>query len=75
MIFSQRSNNKTDHHNIAEILPQESERSCICVLGVYIFLSFYDVPIRICNCSNGVVLMFFIIVKATINHESTIFKN
>jgi len=46
MIFSQRSNNKTDHHNIAEILQQESERSCICVLGVYIFLSFYDVPIR-----------------------------
>jgi hypothetical protein len=37
----------------------ESERSCICVLAVIDFASFYDCDIELDNCSDSVVLFVF----------------
>ena len=45
--------------NEAPVPSPESERSCICVLGVSGFASFYDISIGVWSCSESVVCFLF----------------
>jgi hypothetical protein len=45
---------------------QESERSCISLLFVSMFVSFYDLSIGFWKCSDSVVFLFFILLAIPI---------
>ena len=51
---------------------QENERSCICILGVSIYLLFYDYSIRFRNCSDSMIVFIFLLSQYILYSQQSV---